>query len=89
MRSTNNTSLYTSAHLLSQLAMAEGGCKSEKTSFYVAFKLKVVEEAKKLPIEMLASQPDDEDDDPFANLDEPNNDENELETNELVIEDND
>ena len=37
---------------------------------------------------MLASQPDDEDDDPFADLDEPN-DENELETNELVIEDND
>ena len=60
-----------------------------KVSFDVAFKLKVIEEAEKLPIKMLASQPDDEDDDPFANLDEPNSDENELETNELVMEDND
>ena len=33
---------------------------------------------------MLASQPDDEDDDLFAD-----GDKNELETNELVIEDND
>ena len=37
---------------------------------------------------MLASQPNDEDDNPFADLDEPNSDENELETNKLVIEDN-
>ena len=42
-----------------------------------------------LTTEMLASQPDDEDDNPFADLDEPNNDKNELETNELVIADND
>lgn len=34
---------------------------------------------------MLASQLDDEDEDPFADL---NSDENELETNELVREDN-
>ena len=47
------------------------------------------EEIRQLTAEMLASQPDDEDDYPFADLDEPNSDENELETNELVIEDND
>ena len=46
MCSTNNTCVYI-AHLLSQLAMAEGECKSKKRSFDVAFKLKVVEEAEK------------------------------------------
>ena len=142
MHSTNNICVYISAQLLSQLVMAEGGCKSKKRSFDVAFKLKVVEgdeqttnreaarkflvdkasvrywrkqkrvavhgsedgdihclksgevaadaaeEIRQLTAEMLASQPDD-DDDPFADLDEPNSDENKLETNELVIEDND
>ena len=36
------------------------------------------EEICQLTAEMLASQPDDEDDDPFADLDESNSDENEL-----------
>ena len=54
----------------------------------MAFKLKAVaEEIRRLTAEMLASQPDDEDDNPFADLDEPNSDENELETK--LIEDND
>ena len=44
------------------------------------------EEIHQLTTEMLASQPDDEDEDPFADL---NSDENELETNQLVREDND
>ena len=56
--------------------MAEGGCKSKKRSFDVAFKLMVVEEAENTTQEILASQPDDEDDDPFADLDKPNSDEN-------------
>ena len=47
IHSTNNTCVYISAHLLSQLAMAEGGCKSKKRSFNAAFKLEVVEEAEK------------------------------------------
>ena len=48
--------------------MAEGGCKSKKRSFDVDFKLMVVEEAENTTQEILASQPDDEDDDPFADL---------------------
>ena len=47
MHNTNNTCVYISAHLLSQLGMAEGGCESKKRSYDVALKLKVVEEAEK------------------------------------------
>uniref|UniRef100_A0A1X7UB27 DDE-1 domain-containing protein n=1 Tax=Amphimedon queenslandica TaxID=400682 RepID=A0A1X7UB27_AMPQE len=43
------------------------------------------EDIRRLTAEMLASQPDD---DPFADI-ETSNDENELETNEIVVEDSD